>query len=399
MILSQINAKPRNRRYYRQQTESDSYSQQLQLYSQLQLESESEMMRKWINADTWNGNMNNHRYGTEQIFLEDQCLSVKDIGIHQNCLTKRQEEKLMEIELDLPACILQRLFEEENEDQRTDNQRTDNQTVVDFFGKFMEWENYDRFHSLVSISRSCDQIIETHCYVEDQNQDQDQDQDQNQDQDQYFETQRMKCPQMKKYYDDQYDMNVNYNVLNRINQNNIIKGKSLKFMEILVETYPDDEKIMKQFLLDFPRNTVYVNGKMIQTVDDFFEVITPFNREYVMYNENGDRKRIIATIPYAMTFVCQSSFYPSFIHLFNKLQKLRELEPDTDDLNNVHFTNTNERNVIEINVTQEKIQCALIAGFKLIDIQNEENVLYGVKAETIFDTDMDDYLIVYKTRD
>jgi hypothetical protein len=340
------------------------------------------LIRKWINADTWNDNMNNHGYGTEQIFLEDQYISVKDIGIHQNCLTKRQEEKLMGIELELPACILQRLFEEEKEDERTNNQ-----TMVDFFGKFMEWENYDRFHSLVSISRSCDQIVETHCYVEDQNQDQD------------FETQRIKCPQMKKYYDDEYDMNVNYNVLNRINQNNIIKGKSQRFMEILVETYSDDEKIMKQFLLDFPRNTVYVNGKMIQTVDDFFEVITPFNREYVMYNENGDRKRVIATIPYAMTFVCQSSFYPSFIHLFNKLQKLRELEPDTDDLNNVHFTNTNERNVIEINVTQEKIQCALIAGFKLIDIQNEENVLYGVKAETIFDTDMDDYLIVYKTRD
>ncbi len=324
----------------------------------------------------------------EQIFLDDECLSLNDVDVQQNGLTRKQKESFIGIELELPSCIFQKLFEEEKEEEI----RQDKKELAEFFNEFMKYENYDRFINLVSISKSYDEIINTHVQNIWEYEWSDSCEEQ-----MMIEHEIALLPEVRNYYDDEYDMMANYDMMNEMNSNNIIKGMSQIFVDVLVDTYPDDTKIVKQFMLDFPRNTVYVNNKLVESLEKFLEVLSPFNRDHVIFNENGNRKRVINIVPFIMTFVCQSSFYPSYIHLFNKLQKMKDNEPWNNNLNNIHVTNTKDRNIIEINVTEEKIQCALISSFKLIDIRSDVNTLYNIKTETLFDSDMDNYLIVYKT--
>lgn len=363
--------------------------------------------------DMWTGSGANHANNwniypdNERIFLDDQYLSLSDVDAQEG-LTRKQKEKLIGIDLELPSCIFQKLFEEDEKNE----ERLDKTILAGFFDEFIKFENYDRFINLVSISKSYDEIINSHVEkqkIYDCNSEHDSEHDSEYGigyelSNQYDrmtvsadEKMMVLLPEVKNYYDDEYDMMSNYDMMNEMNVNCIVKGMSRNFMDILIDTYPDDEKIVKQFMLDFPRNTVSVNNQQVDSVDKFVEMLTPFNRNHVMFNEDGNRKRVLGIIPFIMSFVCQSSFYPSYIHLFNKLQKMKDTNSWNNGLNNIHLTDTKERNTIEINVTEDKIQCALIACFQLIDVGLEENVLYSIKAETLFDSDMDNYLIVYKT--
>lgn len=337
------------------------------------------------------GSMSYH--GNGRLNITKDYLSVHDIDIPQKGLTAKQKESFMGIELELPPYIFQRIFEEEGEEKREDKTK-----LAEYFGEFMKFENYDRFINLVSISRSYEEIINSHVqmglYFQRPEEWSEQFAQSSYLENQLYHKETRMLPEIKKYYDDEYDMRINYDMINEMNANNIIRGVCQKLLDVFVETYSDDAKIMKQFALDFPRNTVYVNNQLVESMDRFTEVLSPFNREYVIYDENGYRKRVTNIIVFAMSFVCQSSFYPAFIHLYNKLQKMKESK---EALNNIHLTDTKERNVIEINITEDKIQCALIACFKLIDIRSDENVLYNIRSETLFDSDMDDYLIVYKS--
>ena len=197
------------------------------------------------------------------------------------------------------------------------------------------------------------------------------------------------------------DLENNYNVDIPKNLNNIINFKQNDFIYNIYETYNTNEDIVKQMTLDFPRHKVYVNNKQYTSIDELFTILSKYNRPIDIMTE----KRT-TTFMLSLLLICQSSFFMSFIHIYNKINKMKEnyilnSELDIYDTDNIpvlnyNITDTKQVNEIHLTIDDFRLCCTFIASYKVMNIHTEKAV-YHIKAETIFDLNFDECLIVYES--
>jgi hypothetical protein len=214
------------------------------------------------------------------------------------------------------------------------------------------------------------------------------------------------------YFNQDIDTMKNYDITKEENLNVIINLPQRTFLETLLETFNDDDAIIRQFLVDFPRQDIYLNGCRVKTIDDLFMGLSRYNRMVYfgnpvpILNKGTPRNMIINWRYYISLFMltlvltCQSSFFHSFTHLHNKMSKMKNvLEQNKQNLIsvvNIYVTDYSERQKINLNVTCESFSCSLSATYKIINIL-DETILFRVKTETLFDLDSDTCIIVYET--
>ena len=201
-------------------------------------------------------------------------------------------------------------------------------------------------------------------------------------------------------YEQEEDIINNYDVTKKENINTMISISRQYFLHHILETYPDDDAIVKQFLLDLPRQDIYLNGHMIKTIDNLFMGLSMHNKLIYCDQLISKSRPHISTMMLALLMICQSSFCVSFCHLHNKVEKLKSVlnlnkHYKNDYRHNVHVADLKERNIIDINVTEETFSCSFRASYRIVDI-SEDTTLFKVQAETLFDLNSDLCLIIYE---
>jgi len=219
-----------------------------------------------------------------------------------------------------------------------------------------------------------------------------------------------------------------YNLNFKSNANTIIKIDKNKFINLSFGTYKNNFDIIKQFLLDLPRVNVYINGQKINTINDIINIISPFNRDISFDNDilinhdllnndltnndltnnnltnnndlannnlliNNKSKKIIEIniLIIILVLICQSSFYMSFNHLHEKIKLMHE----NNENNDIFVTDSKEKNLIFIKISDNDAQFTFYGKYRIIDITTN-TALYFVDSEIIIDMYKDSGLIVYK---
>lgn len=204
--------------------------------------------------------------------------------------------------------------------------------------------------------------------------------------------------QINNYFNQNDDIEQNYDITKKKNIDIITSIQANTFLNIIFETYSDDDSIIKQFLVDFPRQEIYVNGLKYTNIDDILMEFSKYNRELKLDIGNSNIKNTTCML-LALLFICQSSFYVSFMHMYNKLQKLKDVLNTNDDWNNpyhnLHIIDHKNKDKIEIIMTDKKLCCAFIGGCKIIDTTNEE-IIHTIRSQILFNLDIDSCLICFE---
>ncbi len=199
---------------------------------------------------------------------------------------------------------------------------------------------------------------------------------------------------IERYYDSEYDINNNNDVIDHENMNNIIHIPTNNFLHQILESYTDDSSIVKQMLVDFPRQNVFINDQQIYGIESLMMSLSPYNREIIIENKNRYK---ISTMMLSMCFICQTSFFVSFVHNFNKIAKMKQIYYNkSDQRHNLHLTDTKGRKKIKIYIDDNKLSCVFIGSYKIINIETN-TTLYNISTETIFDINSDVCLVVNET--
>ena len=203
------------------------------------------------------------------------------------------------------------------------------------------------------------------------------------------------------YRNIEQDLTNNYNIDIHANLNNIIHFKVIDFVNNIYETYHSDEDIVKQFTLDFPRHKIYINNIPCTELTGLFSILSKYNRDIDISPE-----RKTTTFMLSLLLICQSSFYMSFLHIYNKINKMKEeylinstndiQDTDTIPLLNYHITDKKEQNNIHLTIDEFRFCCVFNASYQIINVSTEKTI-YNISAETIFDLNFDECLIVYES--
>lgn len=242
-----------------------------------------------------------------------------------------------------------------------------------YFEEYVRNIRIEKFANLLNISRSADKLKKL------------------------FLNGRGQIPHL---YEQDVDVTNNYDITKKENIDTIISISRQNFVNLVLETYPDDDAIVKQFLLDLPRQDVYLNGHKIKTIDNLFMGLSMHNKLIYLDQATPKSRPHISTMMMALLLICQSSFFVSFLHLHNKVGKMKsildgDVQYKNDQRHNVHVADLKERDRIDISVTAETFSCSFGASYRILDI-TEDRTLFKVQTETLFDINSDTCLIVYE---
>ena len=223
------------------------------------------------------------------------------------------------------------------------------------------------------------------------------------------------------------DLNTKYDISDKNNINTIISISKQDFLELSLETYPDDTAIIRQFIVDLPRQDVFINGVPIKDIDHMLFLLGQFNRDVKINTKN---RSSINTTMLSVALVCQSSFFMSFVHLLDKCKKMHTMltqsiqsDPNStsnttsmitpefietaqyplqslskanldDPRLNMHVFDVKERDVISFTINHDTYKCSFGAKYRIVDITTD-TTLYNIYTEILIDLDSDTGLIVY----
>jgi len=190
------------------------------------------------------------------------------------------------------------------------------------------------------------------------------------------------------------------------NNNNLIGEKmqmiilfSLKdFINSVLSTYLDDDSIMKQFLADFHRHNVSINGESVRSIDQFITMLSKYNRPLT----TKCLQKQISLILFSMVLVCQSSYYISFNYIHNWLIKLKQKNSNLNDLHIVDSRTGKKINIIVSdcrgNPENNALCCVVGGSYKIINCRLDRTI-HEFSTETIVDISMDHCIVRYDTVD
>jgi hypothetical protein len=202
--------------------------------------------------------------------------------------------------------------------------------------------------------------------------------------------------EIKFLFDKEADITNDFDITKKENINKIISISKCEFLNLVLETYPNDESIIRQVLLDLPRTDIFLNGAEIKTIDDIFNSVSQFNTSIILdLSETEKKQKTMSFMMLILLLICQSSFFVSFIHLHDKVQKLKNTLEISDPMNNINLADFRERNTIDFYVTSKTLSCTIGAYYRIFDV-TDNNTILKIHAETLFDVVSDMSLIVYQ---
>lgn len=201
------------------------------------------------------------------------------------------------------------------------------------------------------------------------------------------------------YFEKQDDIDNNYDMSNPDNISNIVSFQRDDFINIIYETYPSGEDIVKQFVLDFPRQKVWVNGKLYKDINDLFFTLSKHNRKI------NTSARETTTLMLSLLLMCQSSFYMSFAHIHHKVAKMKEKllsdsktyidKIDEDPRMDYFVTDMRSMDSVHLTINEKRMCCTFSASYRIVNVSKDKTI-YQIDSETVFDMDYDECLIIYE---
>jgi hypothetical protein len=174
------------------------------------------------------------------------------------------------------------------------------------------------------------------------------------------------------FYNHNYDLTKNINCITTIPSNIFIKQ--------ITETYKDKKSIIKQFMIDFPRQSIIINNKNILTVNEVIEIIKIIKIE--------NKMSILMLI---LILSCQSSFYVSFNILF---EKQLEMNKNMDTNVCVVDSKNREKNKIIFKMKKNMFICKLKSKYDIINTESGQ-ILSNIESEIIYDINYDECVIIH----
>jgi hypothetical protein len=216
------------------------------------------------------------------------------------------------------------------------------------------------------------------------------------------------------------DISKHYDITEKKNFEFAIYISKKNFLSTILESYPDDTSVIRQFLLDLPRLEVYINDSKVNNIDKMYLDLSLINREIAI---DSAKRNKISLMMLVMTMVCQTSFFHSFEHLYKKYMKLKSVieqieqteqieqlkqnkikgdsknnDNDDDAKKNYEVVDFREKNKVEFTITPTNLICAFTARYKILNIKTEETK-YIIKTETLFSLDNDLCAIMYDAQE
>lgn len=175
-----------------------------------------------------------------------------------------------------------------------------------------------------------------------------------------------------------------------------------EFLEIISETYENEVDYVKQFSLDFLRQTVYINGQLVKSCSELFLILSKYNRKI-----NLDGKDYY-TFNLILLLICQTTFYLSYLKIFNNLNEIKEKEKlnnNTCNTNTISFENLflshngdlndHKNDCIRIDIDENKLDGLFLSKYKIFDIETEETI-YEIFSSITFSINDDNCYISQK---
>jgi hypothetical protein len=192
--------------------------------------------------------------------------------------------------------------------------------------------------------------------------------------------------QIKKLYIE-HNINGCHDLSKRSNLNGIIMFELYEYLDAIIKTYDSEEKIIRQILVDLPRQDVYVNDMKINSVEQMLNDNRIFNRDiYFGYA----RHNTINILLLMMIMSCQSSFGTAFEFLSQKTMKYK-IEKNNDMV----LVDSNKRSVIRIHINNNDFKCSFEKKHRIIDTSTG-NILHMINVETIIDITQYYGIVVYE---
>jgi hypothetical protein len=189
------------------------------------------------------------------------------------------------------------------------------------------------------------------------------------------------------YYDYLYDISNNYNMLNIKNINFITSYDINIYITSLLDTYSSNETLIRQFIVDFNRQTIYVNNVLINDYKTFIKTIGKYNRILTF-------KKQISLLILSIALSCQSSFYIQYKHIYDKINMMHLKNKLTK---HIYVVDYKEKNIIRFYVDDNIFKCSLTAFHQIMDTENVKTI-YTYQSETLFDSNIDNCLFIYNNR-
>ena len=199
-----------------------------------------------------------------------------------------------------------------------------------------------------------------------------------------------------------------------------------EFIKMIATTYKTDKAVIDQFLRDFDRQIIKINGQTYRNIDDLFMELSASNRKTKI--ANGDGKELSSMMA-LLLITCQSTHFVSYMFAHESVSDVREKAIMTSDASstrhsvekvvvrsndvdcearkvdafvdprvNYYVMNGEGFNTIDIvidNITLEPtIGCVIETTYKILDTSTTKKV-YDIATQTIYSENADRCLIKY----
>jgi hypothetical protein len=171
---------------------------------------------------------------------------------------------------------------------------------------------------------------------------------------------------------------------------NKVKFDRKHFITIISETYKTDTDIIKQYSLDFLRQTVRINNKILNTTTDFFYELSKYNQKINLDEFPTTYMNL------CILFVCQTTFYLSYIQLFEKINKIKE---NNKKYESYHITYIGEKcdkdhDCINLFFDNDILRGEFYAKYRLINLEDESTIC-DISSRISFSSDNKDCELSY----
>ena len=167
------------------------------------------------------------------------------------------------------------------------------------------------------------------------------------------------------------------------------------FLDSIIETYKSDSSIINQFLQDFARQIVTINGVIYDDMDSFFMELSSSNRKTKIMSHHKPGKKM-STMMLLLLITCQSSHYLSYTYPFNAINRFREKTNK-----NYYAISRSEMNVTNIIVDhidiRPQVGCVIDSSYRIVDTDNNVDIYY-VDSQTFFNEKTKVCVIRYKVK-
>jgi len=165
------------------------------------------------------------------------------------------------------------------------------------------------------------------------------------------------------------------------------KMKTKDFIDELFNSYKTFEDMVRQMMVDFPREKISLNDKLYTNITDFITELFKFDKNIEIHDN-------LNIIKLTVGFICQSSFFNSYSYLVNNLH---DLIANNQLSNDYQVADDNQNKYISFTISSSPIdyKCILKVFYKIINTE-DESIFCKISAETIFDIKNDYYVIIYE---